>query len=125
MFAPVRLPAEVLGPAAGPDLVVPQTLPYPRLYAIVWVFRHVVFQDVGFHNTIFEPPHPYQLQLSRVKNKSVWSSTSANTTSLDSQIVDLPASVASVGLWVGLFVPAHISETIPKPLDRRCLLYPF
>ena len=30
------------------------------------VFRDVVFQDVGVHNTIFKTPQPYQLQLLRV-----------------------------------------------------------
>ena len=31
------------------------------LLAPTWVFRDVVFQDVGFQNTMFNTPHPYQL----------------------------------------------------------------
>ena len=36
-----------------------------------WVFRDVLLQDVVFHNTSFRTPHPYQLQLSRVKHMIV------------------------------------------------------
>ena len=28
---------------------------------MIWVFRDVVFQGVGFQATIFRTPHPYQL----------------------------------------------------------------
>ena len=33
----------------------------PLMNVESWVFRDVVFQDVGFENTRFKTPHPYQL----------------------------------------------------------------
>ena len=39
-----------------------------------WVFRDVVFQDVGFQNTMFKTPHPYQLWVWSPHAFSFWGS---------------------------------------------------